>query len=165
MPEFIQSLKYFWNSLFVITNSACFLSSVSSVLRKGKSQRSPKRWLRHNYGFVFDHKFTNKHRCVRWCVIMHISCLKYSHYFLHYFNVLIGYWCVQTTRTTVAIDIFSAFLKQVILNLNLCSAYSRFVKHHILYLKCSWTFNFIFYPKLNTHKIWSIFSKCPPKHD
>ena len=28
------------------------------------------RWLRHDYGLVFDQKLTHKHRCVSWCFVM-----------------------------------------------------------------------------------------------
>ena len=43
--------------------------------------------------------------------------------FLHCFNVFIGCWLARATWTSIIIDIFSAFLKPVIPQLNLCSAY------------------------------------------
>ena len=41
-----------------------FLSLVSAVLERGKSQREP------SYGFVFGQKLTHKHQCVSCYVIM-----------------------------------------------------------------------------------------------
>ena len=44
---------------------------MSLVLGSGNGGQVPWIWwLRHDYGFVFDHKLTHKHRCVSWCVIM-----------------------------------------------------------------------------------------------
>ena len=48
------------------------------------------------------------------------------------------------------IDIFSAFLKPVILQLNLDFAHSRFAKRPSQYFKYLCTFNIIFYLSLNT---------------
>ena len=51
---------------------------------------------------------------------------------------------------SLVIDIFSAFLKPVILQLNLCSAHSRHAKRHSQYFKFPCTLDFNFYTKLNT---------------
>ena len=61
----------------------------------------------------------------------------------------------RETRTSIVIDVFSAFLKPVIPQLNLCSAHS--VHSPNFTLKCSCTFNFIFYTKLNTVSLDSLF--------
>ena len=69
-----------------------------------------------------------------------------------YFTVSLFFGCWRTlvTRTSVVINIFSAFVKQVIPELHMCSAHSRIVKRHSQHLKCASTFNSIFYRKLNT---------------
>ena len=69
---------------------------------------------------------------------------------LHYFNVFIGCWLAQATRTSIVIDICSVFLKPVIPQLNFYSAHSRRVKRHSQHFKYPCTFNFIFYTGLNT---------------
>ena len=69
---------------------------------------------------------------------------------LHCFIVFIGCWRARATRTKIVIGIFSAFLKLVIPQLNLCSACSRLTKCHSQHFKCPCTFNLIFYTKLNT---------------
>ena len=55
------------------------------------------------------------------------------------FNLVIGCWLAGATRTSIVIDIFSAFFKPVIPQLNLCSAYIRIAKrrsqHFILYTR------------------------------
>ena len=71
-----------------------------------------------------------------------------QNYFLNCFNVFNGCWCARATRTIIVIDIFSAFLKSVIPQLNLCCAHSRLVKHHSQHLKCLCTFNFIFFTQI-----------------
>ena len=54
------------------------------------------------------------------------------------------------TKTGIVIDIFSAFLKSVIPQLNLCSAHSRLAKLYSQHLKYPGIFNLIFYTELNT---------------
>ena len=65
--------------------------------------------------------------------------------FLHCFNVLIGCWRVRANSTSIVIDIFSAFLKPVIPQLNLCSAHNWLTKCHSQYNKWLCTFNFFFF--------------------
>ena len=65
-------------------------------------------------------------------------------HFLHCFNNFIDCLHARATRTSIIIDIFSTFLKPVILQLNLCSVYSRIAKRHSQHFKCLCIFNFIF---------------------
>ena len=64
-----------------------------------------------------------------------------QNHLLHWFNVFTGYWGARANRTSIVIDILSAFLKPVIPQLNLCSALRRLAKR---------TFNFILYTNHNT---------------
>ena len=52
--------------------------------------------------------------------------------FLYCLNVIIGCWRARATRTSIVIDIFSAFLTPVIPQLNLCSGYSRLAISKVL---------------------------------
>ena len=73
-----------------------------------------------------------------------------QNHFLYCFNVFIGCWHDRAPRNSIVINIFSTFLKQVISQLNLCSAHSRLAKRHSQHFKSPCTFNLIFYTKLNT---------------
>ena len=75
---------------------------------------------------------------------------------LYCFNVFICYWRARAIRTSIVIDIFSAFLKPVIPQLNLCCARSRLAKvtvkisNVLAYLISFFTQNLIQF-------LWSIF--------
>ena len=55
-----------------------------------------------------------------------------QNHFLYCFNVFIGCWSVRATRASIVIDIFSAFLKPVIPQLNLCSPNSTVNMSNVL---------------------------------
>ena len=55
------------------------------------------------------------------------------------------------------LDIFTAFFKPVLPQLNLCSAHSRLAKYHSQHFKYPCIFNFIFYTRLNTHSLIHFF--------
>ena len=57
-----------------------------------------------------------------------------QNHFLHCFNVFICCWRARTIKTIIVIDIFSAFLKPLIPQLNLCSAHSRLSKRLCLFV-------------------------------
>ena len=58
---------------------------------------------------------------IRWVV---------KNYFLHCFNVFIGCWRTQAIRTCIVVDIFSAFLKPVILYMPNATLNISNVEHH-----------------------------------
>ena len=72
-------------------------------------------------------------------------------------NIFIRCWRTRATRTCIVTELFSAFLKPVIPQLNLCSAHSTLAKCHSQHFKCPCTFNFIFTQDLIPF-LWSIFS-------
>ena len=73
----------------------------------------------------------------------------------------------RSTRTSIVIDIFSAFLTPVILQLNLCSAHSRLVKCSSQHFKYSCALLISFFTQTVIQFLWSNCkkSKSTPKHD
>ena len=69
-----------------------------------------------------------------------LSSIIQNHY-LQCFNVFIGNWRAGATRKSIIIGIFSAFLKPVVSQLNLCSANIRLPWLHGEHFKCHFAHN------------------------
>ena len=82
-----SDIIHLWNAPISLAKSSCFdfaftsiviqnafLTSLSSIFKRRKSQRGPRwtHWLRQDYGFVFGQNLRHKHWCLSWCVIIHV---------------------------------------------------------------------------------------------
>ena len=152
---FISSIvakRFPFIGVFSFGKSFLFLFSVGQVRWK--------RWLRHDYGFVFSQKLKHKHPRF----VFPQFCAFLTNCFLTVRPCGKNSWCTSPLqskktvsktftfdgKTSIVIDFFSAFLEPVIPQLNLCSTHSRLAKYHSQHFKCPCTFNLIFYAKLNT---------------
>ena len=118
-PIFETLLKLLFRFFFYLLNRSKTLSlhRCLQFWDEEKISRGQVRWIRHDNGFVFGQKLTDKHRCVSWCVIM-----------------VQNPWLVFTQFCAFLTNSFaqSAHNFQIIFRIDRTTLWQKFIMHHAI---------------------------------